>query len=221
MRTSPGASKDSSKQETVDSIQGKILSLSTILLFYCLPLILRKWKALAMIRVEVTFPRVRRVPCGDLKARRSLARKAKELAKAILQEEKVRSAEISIAFVDNAQIRALAKRYLGRDEETDVLSFPSGSRKRGQSPFFDSRGKKGTVPFSAKESLAGEVVVSAEMAEEEAARYGNEPEAESLLYVAHGLLHLLGYDDKRPPVRSIMRRKEREILVKSGVKITS
>ena len=43
--------------------------------------------------------------------------------------------------------------------------------------------------------LEGEVVVGAEVARREARRYGWTPHDELLLYVVHGLLHLVGYDD--------------------------
>src|SRR5260370_16944916 len=48
----------------------------------------------------------------------------REIVRAVLGEEGVSEAEISLAFVDNPAIHQLNKRYLGHDEPTDVLSFP-------------------------------------------------------------------------------------------------
>lgn len=95
---------------------------------------------------------------------------------------------VSIAFVTNAAIRKINRRFLKHDFATDVISFPLGT------------------------DLLGELVISAEYAKAEAARR-NIPVGEELLrYVAHGLLHLLGYDDHRPADRERMwARQEREL----------
>jgi probable rRNA maturation factor len=95
---------------------------------------------------------------------------------------------LSIAFVGNAEIRRLNRRFLGHDYATDVLAFPLGT------------------------DLFGEVVVSAEYAAAEARRRGIPLEEELLRYVVHGILHLLGYDDHRPADRRRMWvRQEREL----------
>src|SRR5436853_6856400 len=99
----------------------------------------------------------------------------RQLVRAVLDGEGVADAEISLAFVDNATIHALNKRFLDHDEPTDVLSFPlsdPGSRK-----------------------LEGDLAVGAEMAQAQAAARGHDVQAELALYVIHGLLHLCGYDD--------------------------
>jgi probable rRNA maturation factor len=95
---------------------------------------------------------------------------------------------LSIAFVTNAAIRRLNRRFLRHDFATDVLSFPLGGD-----------------PW-------GELVISAEFARSEARRRGIPVEEELLRYVAHGILHLLGYDDHDPGPRERMwRRQEREL----------
>lgn len=95
---------------------------------------------------------------------------------------------LSIAFVGNAEIRALNRRFLGHDDVTDVLAFPLGT------------------------DLFGEVVVSTEVAAAEARRRGIPVKEELLRYVVHGILHLLGYDDHRPADRKRMwARQEREL----------
>ncbi|MCA9206082.1 MAG: rRNA maturation RNase YbeY, partial [Planctomycetales bacterium] len=60
--------------------------------------------------------------------------------------------------------------------------------------------------------LDGEVIVSADTAESTAADYDWPPAAELLLYVIHGTLHLVGFDDKSPEKRVVMRAKEAEYL---------
>ena len=72
----------------------------------------------------------------------------RNLARTVLEGEHVSDYEISLAFVDNATIHRLNKRYLDHDEPTDVLTFPLS----------DPGAKK----------LAGELVIGAEVAQEQA-----------------------------------------------------
>jgi len=111
--------------------------------------------------------------------------------RAILDDEGVAEAEISLAIVDDRAIRQLHRQYLGQDEPTDVLSFLL-ERSEGR--------------------LEGEVIASADTARTAAARYGNSPADELLLYVIHGTLHLVGYRDDSRRARAAMRVREREYL---------
>lgn len=96
---------------------------------------------------------------------------------------------VSLAFVADAAMRRLNRRFLGHDYPTDVLAFPMGDG-----------------------GLFGEVVVSAEYADREARARSIPVEEELLRYVAHGLLHLLGYDDHSAADRRRMwARQEREL----------
>ncbi len=86
---------------------------------------------------------------------------------------------IGVSLVDNKKIRALNKKYLGRDYATDVLSF---------SYLADAEhGKKKT-----NDEYLGDVAVSTEKAREQAKSYDNTYEQEVADLVAHGVLHLLG-----------------------------
>ncbi len=116
----------------------------------------------------------------------------REIVRAVLQEEGVSEAEISLAFVDNPAIHQLNKRYLDHDEPTDVLSFPMSD------------------PGSKR--LTGELVIGAEVAQIEAGSRGHDVQAELALYVIHGLLHLCGYDDKSSSDAEEMRERERDYL---------
>ncbi len=107
---------------------------------------------------------------------------------------------VSICVVEDDEIRDLNSRYLGRDEPTDVLAFPLDD----------------DFP-PAHQPIIGEVVVSATRALEEARKRDIPPERELALYVAHGLLHLLGYDDHSPADRRRMRRAERKALRRAGL----
>jgi probable rRNA maturation factor len=105
---------------------------------------------------------------------------------------------LSVAFVTNAAIRKINRRFLQHDFATDVISFPLAPS-----------GAEGVGPDG---DLFGELVISAEYAAGEARTRKIPVEEELLRYVAHGSLHLLGYDDHRPADRARMwKRQEREL----------
>jgi probable rRNA maturation factor len=111
------------------------------------------------------------------------AAKVRRLAGQILGKR-----NLSIAFVTNAAIRKINRQFLKHDFATDVISFPLGT------------------------DLVGELVISAEFAVGEARKRKIPVEEELLRYVAHGILHLLGYDDHDPADRERMwKRQEREL----------
>jgi probable rRNA maturation factor len=120
-----------------------------------------------------------------------------EIAEKVLDSEKVDAlAELSIALVDPDEIKRLNMDYRGTDSVTDVLSFP-------QSPD-DSGGPH----------LLGDVVISPQVAEEQANKYHHSPEKEMVILLVHGILHLLGFDHEAPEEKSIMNEKENEILTR-------
>ncbi len=116
---------------------------------------------------------------------------------AVLAEESLDDAVISLAIVDDPTIADLNRRYLQHDYATDVLSFVL-ERSAGR--------------------LEGEVIVSGETAVSQSRRWGWAAEDELLLYVIHGMLHLLGVGDTTPREREQMRRREGACLAGFGLK---
>jgi rRNA maturation RNase YbeY len=84
----------------------------------------------------------------------------------------------TIAFVSDRAMRDLNRRFRARDATTDVLSFPAG-----QTEFERLVGVR-----------LGDVVISVEQAERQAAEHGLEFDEEVSQLILHGLLHLCGYD---------------------------
>lgn len=129
-----------------------------------------------------------------------------DVVRRTLADEEVVAADVSVAVVDNETIHELNRRYLAHDYETDVLSFlldGDGPEAQSLEPFTKrGRGKR----------IDGEVIVSAEAAAEMAADFSWRPQDELVLYLVHGLLHLVGYDDLTDAEREVMRRREREVL---------
>lgn len=106
---------------------------------------------------------------------------------------------ISLAIVDDLEIRRVNRMFLGKDRPTDVISF-----------LYDDvdAGNRGAAP----EGPFGEIVVSAECALREARARGIGAAEELERYAIHGLLHILGYDDATSPGRRRMRALERRYL---------
>ena len=108
--------------------------------------------------------------------------------------------QIGVSLVDNKKIRALNKKYLGRDYATDVLSFNylddgvGGFRLKTDSEDKLRLGKKSVLSKNSisSDQYLGDVVVSVEKAREQAKSYGNTYQEEIADLVAHGVLHLLG-----------------------------
>jgi len=110
-------------------------------------------------------------------------------------EQEGREAKLSLALVDDEGIARLNRRFLGREGVTDVLAFPYEETE---------------------EEIEGEIIVNAELAVRQAEGRPHTPREELLLYVVHGLLHLLGYDDHEPDQTRLMRRREQEVLNAAG-----
>ncbi|MCD6539213.1 MAG: rRNA maturation RNase YbeY [Candidatus Omnitrophica bacterium] len=119
---------------------------------------------------------------------------------------------ISFVFVDNRFIRNLNKKYLGKDSPTDVLAFDLKDR-------FTLLHQKvtGVNPQRREKNISnlnfsGEIFISVEEAKRNSKIFSTDIHEELLLYVTHGLLHLIGFKDKTASQRMRMRKKEREIL---------
>jgi len=123
-------------------------------------------------------------------------RKLKKLVRAICGRFGLADAAVDIAIVGNNQIRKLNRQYLNRKTATDCLAFDLSQRGDGHKWF--------------------ELVVNGEKAKSEAARRGHSTLAEVALYITHGLLHNLGFDDLRPAQAKKMHRLEDEILQQQG-----
>jgi probable rRNA maturation factor len=123
----------------------------------------------------------------------------KDAAAAVLQDSDFLSANISLAVIDDATMHALNRRHLEHDYPTDVLSFA-----------LEDDG----------DHLEGEVILSADTAASVATELGHFPAEEQLLYVIHGMLHLIGYDDQSDADAEEMRAAETRYLQQLGVELS-
>ena len=99
-------------------------------------------------------------------------------AEAMLESLDLADAELSILLCDDGTIRKLNRRYRKKNKETDVLAFPM---QEGPGP-------------AAQPGLLGDVVISLPTATRQAAEHDRRIIQEVTFLLAHGLLHLLGYD---------------------------
>jgi probable rRNA maturation factor len=132
-------------------------------------------------------------PAGGRHARRLRAKAA-----AFLDELGRPEAEVSFLLVGDRRIRGLNREWRGKDQATDVLSFPL-SDPPGIGP------------------LLGDVVMSVDTASRRARDEGRPLAKELERYLAHGLLHLLGFDHERREDARRMARKEAELAGGDGL----
>ncbi|MGI9950807.1 rRNA maturation RNase YbeY [Moorellaceae bacterium AZ2] len=116
-------------------------------------------------------------------------------------------AEVSITLVDDAEIRRLNRTYRGVDSSTDVLSFPLLDKQEGEPE----------VQGEEEELLLGDIFISLETAERQAAAYGHSLEREVGFLAVHGFLHLLGYNHDTQEGEEAMFCRQEEILAKVGL----
>jgi probable rRNA maturation factor len=84
------------------------------------------------------------------------------------------SGTVNVLVTGSAELRSLNRRFRGKDQPTDVLSFPPA-------PEFEN-------------GLAGDIAISADIAKQNAMRLGHSTAQEIKILALHGVLHLVGYD---------------------------
>ena len=128
----------------------------------------------------------------------------------LLMEDFNDSAEISVRFVDNEQIKELNAQFRDIDRETDVLSFPLG-----ENGVYDRNPGTGAA-------LLGDIVISMQKAMEQAEEYGHSLDREVAFLTVHSMLHLLGYDHVDGGMEAVrMREKEELIMEQLGLPASS
>ncbi|HKL26027.1 MAG TPA: rRNA maturation RNase YbeY [Desulfuromonadales bacterium] len=118
----------------------------------------------------------------------------RNVARKILSVSGCPEARLSVLIVNDRQIRAINRDYLQRDKPTNVISFP-----------MQEGAGAGIQP-----DLLGDVVISAETAQRDAAEAGRSVESEIYFLLLHGILHLLGYDHERGSQADAERMEARE-----------
>jgi probable rRNA maturation factor len=107
---------------------------------------------------------------------------------------RARGAEISLRVVGSVESRRLNRRYRGKDQPTNVLSFPAGAMPVARA--------------SAAATPLGDLVICAPLLQRESREQGKALRAHWAHLVVHGALHLAGYDHENDPDARRMERRE-------------
>jgi len=119
----------------------------------------------------------------------------------MMRELQLDQEEVSFLLTDDEQIHDLNKQWRGKDKPTDVLAFPL---REGEFP--ELRG-----------GLLGDVVISLETADRQAREHGHSLREEAVFLLAHGLLHLLGWDHDTKAKDAAMRRESERLCAAAGI----
>lgn len=106
--------------------------------------------------------------------------------------------ELCLHLVAAPEISRLNEQFLGHKGSTDVITFD-----------YSDHASRSSHPTG---GLHGEIFICLEVAVAQARQFGTTWQSELVRYVIHGLLHLSGYDDLRPPARITMKREENRLL---------
>lgn len=121
----------------------------------------------------------------------------KKIVGAVLALQKQACDEVTMHFVTSKKICELHEKYFNDPSTTDCISFPLDDPQTEQ-----------------KYTILGEVFVCPQTAIHYAQEHGVDPYEECTLYIVHGLLHLMGYDDLEP------KEKKRCVELKKGICLT-
>lgn len=121
----------------------------------------------------------------------------KKIAFELLKKEsKIKKSKINILLADNKSIKKINLEFLKINKPTDVIAFNLSKNKY---------------------TLNADIIISTETAASNAKKYNTNFYYELFLYVAHGILHTLGFDDKTKKETEIMFKKANLTLAACGI----
>ena len=124
----------------------------------------------------------------------------KVVRQTLKKESLLKNSRIAICLVSHQRIRKINLKYLGKDTLTDVISFDLTDET-----------------LKSKGGIAADIIISTQAAISNARIFKTTYLYELLLYVVHGLLHVLGYDDSNKKQSRLMQQKAQAILKKINV----
>lgn len=116
----------------------------------------------------------------------------KTYLKALIEEEAKKTGNISVIFCSDDYLHKINREYLDHDYYTDIITFD----------------------YCEKESVAGDIFISTDRVKDNSVKYKVEFQKELYRVLFHGILHLIGFKDKKPTDRTIMKEKEDYYLKK-------
>lgn len=122
----------------------------------------------------------------SLKGKRNLRHWITEL----IVREKKKPGAINFVFMSDEELLKFNRQYLDHDTFTDIITFDNSEAGR----------------------ISGDILISVERVNDNALKYKVDATEELYRVMAHGVLHLCGYSDKKPSQQRVMRGKEDEAL---------
>jgi probable rRNA maturation factor len=122
-------------------------------------------------------------------------KRKKDWLKNLSKIEGFKLKELNYIFVSDEALLAMNKEYLNHDTLTDIITFDNSEKEK---------------------EIEGDIFISMERIIENAEKYKVESETELIRVMAHGLLHLCGYLDKKATDVAVMREKENYYIDKYG-----
>lgn len=138
-----------------------------------------------ILSMKIGFSIIKRTP---LRKRIALKKFLKQLA----ENEKQKINELNYIFCSDEELLVINKRFLSHDYYTDIITF--------------------NLSTSEYEPITGEVYISIDRIRDNATTYNTTIERELHRIIFHGLLHLCGYNDKKPSQKSVMTKRENYYL---------
>lgn len=123
------------------------------------------------------------------------AKQVKLLVHAFLEYHKIDYSEVAIHLVSDKKMRLVHQQFFNDPSPTDCMTFP-------------------VDPVDAEDAVLGDILVCPNTAITYAEKNALDPYKELSLYIIHGLLHLLGYDDIEDKDRKVMKKMEKKELAR-------
>ena len=128
----------------------------------------------------------------DINYKLAHPRKTSSWIRRAIAKERAAAGDLNFIFCSDSYLHKLNKQYLRHDTFTDIVTF-------------DNRLEKGGP-------IAGDIYISIERVKENAEKFDQSIEIELHRVMIHGVLHLLGYRDKKTADKALMRKKEEAYL---------
>jgi probable rRNA maturation factor len=122
----------------------------------------------------------------------------KQIVEVLFAELEITEAELGINLVGAREMTLVNETFLQHEGATDVITFDHEEKREAGS------GKR--------EKIHGELFVCVVVAGTQAKEFTTSWQAETMRYVVHGVLHLLGHDDLEPELRRKMKREENRLM---------
>jgi probable rRNA maturation factor len=122
----------------------------------------------------------------------------KEIIGELFMELEIAGAGLGINLVGSREMTLINETFLQHEGATDVITFDHADAPKLESP--------------KQNNLHGELFVCVDVAIAQAKEFKTSWQAETVRYVVHGVLHLLGHDDLKPALRRKMKQEENHLM---------